>query len=78
MRHQTRPLGSAFFDGGWYYSGLGVATAVEKTFHFTSHAFFVTEVAFSTGFAWSVPIANGSANVRNVALHGHLGLGYEF
>jgi hypothetical protein len=78
VRHQTRPYGSAFFDGGWYYSGIGMAAAAEKTFPLTTRTFFIVEVALSTGFAWSVPIENGSANVRNVALHGHIGLGYTF
>ncbi len=78
VRDETRATGAALFDGGWYYSGVGFEAAAEKNYYFTKHAFFVAEVAVTTGFAWHVPIENGSANVRNVALHGHIGLGYSF
>jgi len=78
VRGQQRRLGSWFFDGGYYYSGIGVEAAAEKDFYFTKRAFVAVELAFTEGFAWSVPIANGSANVPNTALHAHIGVGYNF
>jgi hypothetical protein len=77
VRHQSRPVGSWFLNG-WYFSGLGMEAAVEKRYYLKTQTYLVAEAALTTGFAWTVPIAAGSANVRNVALHGQIGFGHSF
>ena len=79
VRNQVRQeVGTGIFDAGYYFSGIGMEAAVEKDIYFTKNAFVVVEGAFTAGFAWWVPIANGYADVPNFALHGHLGIGYDF
>lgn len=69
---------ASFLDGGYYFSGLGTRAAVGRTLRLTNHLFLVGEGSFTAGFAWSVPIADGSASVPNFAVHGHLGIGVAF
>jgi hypothetical protein len=74
-RFRTEP---GLFDNGNYFSGVGTRAAVARTIPLANHLFLVGEGAFSAGFAWHVKIADGSANVPNFALHGHVGLGVSF
>src|SRR5262249_2888486 len=61
-----------------YFSGIGAHFAVGRELRLTNHFHLVGEAAFTRGFAWRVPVADGSANVANRALHGHLGLAVTF
>lgn len=72
---RTRP---SFLDGGYYFSGIGTRAGAGRTVQLTNHLFLVGEASVTAGFAWSVPIADGSANVPNFAVHGHLGIGVGF
>ena len=69
---------SGFLDRGNYLSGIGTRAAVARELNVTRHLFLVAEGVFTAGFAWTVPVADGSANVPNLAIHGHLGLGVRF
>ncbi len=71
-------IGTGIFDAGYYFSGIGAEAAVEKDLYLSRNAFIVGEVAMTAGFAWWVPISNGYTDVPNLAIHGHLGMGYDF
>ena len=63
---------------GYYFSGMGFHAALGKNFNLNKNLFVILEGAFTAGFAWWVPVAGGWADVPNMALHGHLGMGYNF
>lgn len=67
--------GTGWFDQGYDFSGWGAQIAVSKNLYVTANLFAVAEVALMGGWAWSVPVSNGSADVPNLSLHGRLGLG---
>lgn len=67
-----------FLDTGNFFSGIGTRAGVARNVPLTEHLFLVGEGAFTAGFAWSVPVVDGSANVPNFAVHGHLGVGIRF
>jgi hypothetical protein len=67
-----------FLDSGNYFSGLGVRAGVARELQIVDHLFLVGEASLTTGLAWSVPIADGTARVPNVAIHGHVGIGVRF
>ena len=67
-----------FLDSGNYFSGIGTRVGLGRELQLARHLFLVGEGSFTTGFAWSVPVADGSANVPNLAIHGHLGIGVRF
>ena len=69
---------SGFLDRGNYFSGIGTRAAVARELQVVRHLFLVAESVFTAGFAWKVPVADGSANVPNLAIHGHLGMGVRF
>lgn len=71
-------IGTGIFDAGYYFSGIGLRAALGKDFYLSEKLFIVAEASFTAGWAWWVPIADGWADVPNLALHGHLGLGYDF
>jgi len=79
VRGQYRPAaGDGLPDAGYYLSGIGAEVALEKEFRLWRGAYFALQAALTVADAWSVPIANGHANVPNVALHGQAGFGYRF
>jgi hypothetical protein len=67
--------GTGWFDQGYDFSGWGVQIAVSKNFYLNANGFVIAEVGLMGGWAWTVPVSNGSANVPNLSLHGRLGLG---
>lgn len=71
-------VGTGIFDAGYYFSGLGIRAGLGKNFYISNNAFIVAETELTAGWAWWVPIAGGYADVPNIALHGHLGVGYDF
>ena len=64
-------------NAGYYLSGPSVQAAVGRTFYVHSQVFFAVEGKVTGSYA-RVPIADGHANVPNVAIHGLFGLGYTF
>jgi hypothetical protein len=64
------------FDG-YYISGPTVQIAVEKRISLWKGLFASLEGKFTASWA-RVPVKEGSADVPNAAVHGLLGLGYEF
>jgi len=78
VRNEHRTTGNWFFDGGYYYSGIGLEAAAERDVRISTKTYLVFELALVTGFAWDVPVANGRAEVPNVGLHFHVGLGHDF
>ena len=65
-------------DEGYYFSGMGFHSALGRHFSLDPNLFVVAELAMTAGFAWWVPTAGGWADVPNMAIHGHLGMGYGF
>ncbi|HMK86111.1 MAG TPA: hypothetical protein VK437_09160 [Steroidobacteraceae bacterium] len=79
VRNQVWPSGTGgIFNSGYFFSGIGAEAAAEKYFYFAKHWFIVVEGALTPGWAWSVPVVNGHADVPNLALHGHIGVGFNF
>jgi len=78
VRNQKRTVGDWFFDGGYYISGVGLGVAAERDFRISKKTYAALEVQFTAASAWDVPIANGYAEVPNLALHFHIGLGHNF
>jgi hypothetical protein len=78
VRHEKRSVPSWFLDGGYYVSGVGVGASVEKDFSISKKSYVVFELEFTAASAWDVPIANGYAEVPNLGLHFHVGLGHDF
>ena len=62
---------------GWYPSGPAAQLSVSKSWAFGRH--FLAGVEGKAVGAWArVPIANGSADVPNLSLHGLLSVGWRF
>jgi hypothetical protein len=78
VRHKKGSVPSWFFDGGYYVSGVGVGASAERDIRLSAKSYVVFEVEFTAANAWDVPIANGYAEVPNIALHFHVGLGHNF
>jgi len=66
------------FDAGYYISGIGIQGAVGKDLYLNEKLFVVLELAATSGWAWWAPTAGGYSEVTNLALHGHVGMGYGF
>ncbi len=65
------------FDSGYFLTGPGINLGISKTYHLGNRLFLSTEA--KTTFAYSyIKVAEGHANVYNLALHILVGLGYEF
>lgn len=66
--------GTGLFDAGYDLSGVGAQIAVSRNFDFFEKIFFLLDVGLMGGLA-TVPVVNGTADVPNLSLHGHLGFG---
>ena len=67
--------GTGWFDEGYQLSGVGAQVAASHDFYFAGSAYVVLDVGLMGGLA-SVPVVDGSADVPNLSLHGHLGMGF--
>ena len=67
---------SGWLDQGYELAGVGAQVAFSRDFYYLPNAFIVVDVGLMGALA-SVPVANGSADVPNLSLHGHLGLGFS-
>ncbi len=65
------------FNAGYHLAGITGHGSAEKRFHLTKKLFASIEGKLAAAYA-RVPVAEGKATVRNVALHGMFGIGYEF
>ncbi len=70
--------GTGLFDAGYDFSGFGAEASLSKNIYFAKNGFISLELAFIAGWAWWVPVFDGSADVPNLALHGHIGTGLSF
>ena len=68
---------SWFDDDGYFVSGLAFQAACELDYMVMSHLSFFAETKLSAAFA-SVPVASGFADMYNIALHGLLGVKFNF
>jgi hypothetical protein len=69
--------GTGIFDAGYDFSGFGAQVAVSRDFYFSKNLFVALDVGLMAGWA-RVPVADGSADVPNLSLHGRLGPGFSF
>ncbi len=72
-----RTIGTGIFDDGYNFSGVGAQLAVSRDFYFAKNFFLVLDAGLMAGWA-TVPVSNGSADVPNISIHGHLGPGFSF
>lgn len=77
VRGMVLNTSGTFIDGGYYLSGLGFSTVLSRNFYLTKDIYLAGEIALLAGFAWWVPVANGSADVPTLGLHGRLGVGFS-
>jgi len=77
VRGQTHPGNQGLFNAGYYISGPTTQVAVGKRFPLWYTLFATVEGKVTASFA-RVPIADGSADVPSVALHGLFGLGMNW
>jgi len=66
---------TGLFDQGYDFSGWGAQVSAARDFGLFDTTFAVLEAALIGGWAWDVPIANGTADVPTLGLHLHLGMG---
>jgi|Deesub1362A_J573_1020465.scaffolds.fasta_scaffold00171_7 hypothetical protein len=76
VRDEKRGYGESFPDG-FYISGPTAQLALGKRINIWRGLFGVLEVKLTASYAMRVPIADGHAEVPNVAFHYLFGLGYE-
>ena len=69
--------GTGIFGTGYSFGGVGANAAVNRDFSITKHVFVDLNLAVMAGHA-SVPVANGSADVPTVGIHGQVGAGVRF
>jgi hypothetical protein len=69
--------GTGIFDAGYDFSGFGAQVAVSRDFYFSGNFFVTLDAGLMAGWA-RVPVADGSADVPNLSLHGRLGPGFSF
>ncbi len=78
VRDQTlHTLGTGIFGQGYTLAGVGGQVAVSRTFDLTRRIFLSGNMSLMAGRA-RVPIADGTATVPNLSLHGQIGAGYRF
>jgi len=65
------------FDSGYFFAGPGAQIAIERTIDLGGGFHLSLEGKLTYGYA-EVKIANGDATVPNVAVHGLIGVGYDF
>jgi len=76
VRNREKGYGEGF-PHGFYVSGPTAMIAIGKRFDMGRKFFFVAEAMLTASYATHVPIADGHAEVPNMALHGLLGIGYQ-
>jgi len=69
--------GTGILDSGYTLAGGGGAVAVSRQFPLSRRIFVVGDAAVMVGRA-RVPVADGSATVPNVGVHGKAGIGLNF
>jgi len=82
MTHpETRVRGKDYIDeggiNGFHISGITAQAALEKRFSFLEKAFVSAEAKLTTSYA-KIPVADGDAEVPNIAIHGLIGIGYAY
>jgi hypothetical protein len=65
------------FSNGNYLAGVAAQASVGKRFNLSEHAFVAIEGKLTAAQA-EVPVVGGHAHVPTVAVHGLLGLGWDF
>ena len=69
--------GTGILDSGYTLAGGGGEVAVSRQFPLSRRVFVVADAALLAGRG-RVPVANGSAAVPNVGVHGKAGVGFNF
>jgi hypothetical protein len=69
--------GTGILDSGYTVAGGGGEVAVSRQFPLSTRLFLVADAALLAGRG-RVPVAEGSATVPNVGVHGKLGVGFNF
>lgn len=77
VRTQSLDEQGGMMQTGYYLAGPTAQAAISKSFSITSHLSMVIE-GKATGSYAEVPIADGHAQVPNIAIHALIGIGYTF
>jgi hypothetical protein len=76
IRQQTFPENKGILKSGYFISGPAIEAAVSKQLYLTKHLYLSVEGRTSGSYV-RVPVADGYANVSNVAFHLLGGIGYQ-
>ncbi|MGH7739305.1 MAG: hypothetical protein ACREL1_04075 [bacterium] len=68
---------TGWFDQGYDFSGWGAQISAAEDWKLEGPTFLVVEWALIGGWAWDVPVSNGSADVPTIGVHFHAGLGFS-
>jgi hypothetical protein len=77
IRDKAFPENGDFLGLGFYPSGVGGQAGLDRRFRLNKRFDLVAEGKF-TGAVARIPIADGTADISNLALHGLLGVMYRF
>lgn len=69
--------GTGILDSGYTLAGGGGEVAISRQFPLSKRVFVVADAALLAGRG-RVPVADGSATVPNVGVHGKAGVGFNF
>jgi hypothetical protein len=76
IRNRPFPENKGILNKGYYVSGPTLEAAVAKRYFFADKWFLLGEGRMTASYV-EVPVADGTARLANVALHGLLGVGFS-
>jgi hypothetical protein len=77
VRGKVYYTSDGLLGSGYHLSGFGMTGSLSRDLRLGTQTFLVLDVGLSSGWTWGVPVADGSADVPNLALHFHLGFGVD-
>jgi hypothetical protein len=77
LSHAESEIRNRGFSSDYEFSGIAGQAGVDRRFYLNRHFFFMLEGKFTIAKA-KVSIADGEAEVPNIALHGLFGFGVDF
>jgi hypothetical protein len=77
VRGMTFYTSGGLLDTGYHLSGFGLTASLSRDLRLTGRLSLVLDLTLSSGWTWDVPVVDGGADVPNLGLHGHFGLGVD-
>jgi hypothetical protein len=77
VRGKSLPWNKGILKSGYHLSGVSTQVDLGRRFYFGKHVFLTLDGKLTGSYA-RVPVEEGHADVPNVAIHGLVGVGWEF